>query len=221
MKEYILHITEAPTKLPFDNLFVTNTSINGYKIHIGENGEVNFEEPDNPIKNFRGFNSATGVFATDDNRFIIAAKNGDLYIFGNNADGQIQEKTMLELYRTESEQFQYSWDPYFEHPAVIYEKTATGSHPLRYWNATDTENYMKKKFFDKNFIFNNVEMYHQYIEACNKYGEKNIVTDIVFDVDFNTPIYRNGDYYRQDFNGHKNYVIGKTNNFIYKPIKLT
>lgn len=222
MKGYIIHVTEPDGRENFlKNLVSTSATVNGYKIYIDENDDVIFEEPDNPVKCFLGFSGARSVLATDDNRFIIVSKDGEVYIFGNNDNGQIEEKTKTELYRTEKEKFQYSWDPYFDHPSIVYETTETGKKPLRYWDARDTENYMREKYSDKDFYLRNKEAYLKYIESCSKYGDKNIKRDVVFDVDFNSTTYRNGDYYRQDFNGFVYYVIYKTNDFIYNPIKLS
>lgn len=221
MKGYIIHVTEPDGRETILKEFVsTSASVNGYKIYINENNDVIFEEPNNPVKCFPGFSGAKGVFAMEDNRFVIVSQNEEVYIFGNNDNGQIEEKTKVELYRSEKEVFKYTWDPYFEHPSIVHEATLNGKRPIRYWDASDTENYFKEKFFDKNFHLYDREVYLKYIDACSRYGEKNIKRDIVFDVDFNTTVYRDGDYYRQDFDGFKSLVMYKTNDFIYKPIKL-
>lgn len=201
-------------------LFASSAQANGCSILVEKNGNVKFTEQDGTASRFEGFSSAVGVAATQDNLFFILAENGEIYVFGDNSDGRLEERTAQELYRSEDEPFAYSWDPYFEHPEIIYETTPNGRRPLRYWSAQDSENFMREKFFDKYFQLNNREMYCSYIEACEKYGEKNVETDIVFDVDFNTAVYRNGDYYRQDFKGLRHYVIRRTNSFIYKPVKL-
>ena len=137
----------------------------------------------------------------------LACKKGEICVPGNNADCTAKEKEEIELYRSEPEPFEYSWDPYFEHPEIVYQETESGKKPLRYWSAEDTENYMKEKFSIRDYIIYNKELYFKYIDACVKYGENNISAEAVFDVDFNTPVYRNGDYYRQDFKGSRYIVL--------------
>ncbi len=218
----IIHATETERmNAAVKELFSTCASVNGYQIYIDENGDIVFKEPENFAKYFRGFNGAKSVFATEDNRFFIFTKSGSLYVFGNNDKGQIERKTKEVLYSSEKEVFKYTWDPYFEHPGIVYETTEQGRRPVRFWNEEDTENYMKEKFFDANFHLKDRDVYLKYTEACKKYGEKNIKRDIIFDVDFNTTVYRDGDYYRQDFEGFRSHIIYRTNDFIYEPVKVT
>ena len=202
------------------NLVSTGAHTDNFYAYIDDAGNVILTDHANKRNRLCVFEGAKKIFATDDGQFLIVDENQELYIFGNNNIGQISKKVKEELYRSEKEPFEYSWKVN-DHAPVIYEHKGNSRRPLRYWNSEDTEDFMRKKFFDKNFHINNSEAYTTYIEACNQYGENNVKTDIVFDADFNTEVYIDGDCRRQDFKGFKSHVIYRTNDFIYTPVRFS
>lgn len=190
-----------------------------YTVYITENGYVHIQGNGRLRKLFSGLYSAEKVFATENNQFVVIT-HSNIFVFGNNENEEIEERKRTLVFSKERIPFSACWDPYFAHPSRIEKVDEYGNKNCHYWNEEDSAQYWKDHYFDLSGFYCSSEIYLKRKQLFLKFGESNIEWEIDFDVDFNTYSYRNGDYYRQDFNGFSAVRFFRLNQLVFTPLEL-
>ncbi len=199
-----------------------------YSVYITENGEVKIQGKGELAKHFAGFSGAAKVFATQDDQFIIITNNGEFYVFGNNINGQIKEKSTETVYCKYNIPFCHREDKTYSITTPYpYEKDKNSS-----WTNDDIIR-LKTQYFSSRICGDEVyQKYEEFISSGEKY---NIKWDISLDISsrecneyYGDPeifdYYNDGTaynrYYYVEYKGESSVVAHITNNYIFKPIPL-
>ncbi len=192
-----------------------------YTVYITDNGQIHIQGQGCLKNYFPNFFSASEVYASEgSDQFILIGFNGKAYAFGDNEGEEIQKRQKNIIFSKEHIPYKSCWDPYYSHGPWVTEYDDTGKIHERHWNETDTENYWKDRYFDIRGFYCGEDIYKKREQLLSQYGKRNIEWEIDFDVDFRENTYRDGDYYRQDFNGFSHIKFFKTNNWIFTPVPI-
>lgn len=187
-----------------------------YTVYITVNGEIKILGDGNLRNSFRSISGARKVLANKEDCFLLLTADGEAYIFGNNTKGQIEKIERVEAFSKNGILFNYTWDPFSDHPLTVEETDENGNTRKRSWNKSDTAAHLKRNF---SFI-NDEDAYLKYLKLCSAYGEENIEMEVELDTDLDSPSYFFGEFCYQDFECKADVVVYRSNRFINQPIKV-